>query len=152
MTEARVKSFCKNVSIDIGYFTGKEILPRSCKEGNKCLYLSKSQFCVIWKSEGVSLLKATEEVKNSELRSACLLNDIGNAYEKYFFQTKMEKQLNNVIITIWKLFLEIGKYHMVLVVILFQKYWQNMIEIWRMKRLKNIRVIVVMADCIRQMF
>ena len=55
--------------------------------------------CVIWKSESLSLLKATDEVKtNFELQAACLNYDFLNTYEKYiYFQTKLENQLIKVI-------------------------------------------------------
>ena len=65
MTEARVKSFCKEEGIDIGYSNGTESLPRSCKEWRKYLYLYKSLFYVIWRSEVVFSLKTTEELKKT---------------------------------------------------------------------------------------
>ena len=37
----------------------------------------------MWRSENVFLLKATEEVKRTfELQAACVIYDIGSAYEK----------------------------------------------------------------------
>ena len=83
MSDTRVESFCKKVGIDFGYFTGEEVLPRSCKERNKGRHLYESHFCVLWKNEYVSSLKATEEVKkNFELRAACLNYHTFNFYEK----------------------------------------------------------------------
>ena len=63
LNEAGVKSFFQNVGIGIGNFNGKEKLPRSYKERKTGHYLYLSFFCVTWKNEGVSLLKATEKVK-----------------------------------------------------------------------------------------
>ena len=71
--EDRIKRFCMKIVIEIGYFNGKNFLPTLCKERNKCLHLNKCQFIVIWKSESVSSLKTSEEVKtNFVLQAACL--------------------------------------------------------------------------------
>ena len=89
MNEARAKLFCKKVGIVIVNCIGKEILPRSCKERNKCVFLYKSQVCVIWKMEGAILLKATDDVReNIKFQEACLENDNAYTKENYlYFET-----------------------------------------------------------------
>ena len=60
----------------------------------------EKHFCVIWEREGVSLLKATEEVeKKFELQETYFNYDIVNAYENFlYYPIKIENQLNNLII------------------------------------------------------
>ena len=81
LNEAGVKAFFQNVGIGIGNFNGKEKLPRSYKERKTGHYLYLYFFCVTWKNEGVSLLKATEKVKKVELLAACFIYDNVDAYE-----------------------------------------------------------------------
>ena len=63
MTKARSQPFCIATNINIGYFNGKEVHPRSVTERNKALYSYNNHFCLIWTSDGVSFSKAIEELK-----------------------------------------------------------------------------------------
>ena len=62
MTLARTQPFAKKYGIEIGYFNGKEVMPRSVKERKKCLYLHNKHFCCIW---GDSLKRAVDELQTN---------------------------------------------------------------------------------------
>ena len=146
MTEARVETCCQKVGIDIGYFNGKEILSRSCKERSESLYLQKSHFCAICKKQRCVFTETTEETKkNFELQVACSNYDIVNPYERYVcfpIYIKYRKSTEYCNISQFRNFLkEMGQYHIKLAFILFQKQRENTIEIRQMNNLKNFRVI-----------
>ena len=99
---ARIQPFCKKYNIDIGIYkqNEKRILPRAITEKNKGLYLHNNHFCVIWVSEGINLLKATEEV---ELNFKYINNKVTDAnvnkFKEYKFDPKkIDSQLNNVLV------------------------------------------------------
>ena len=72
------------IRIDTGLVNVKKILHTQFKERNNCLHPNKSQICVIWESESVSLLKTSEEVKMYlVLQAASLDSDIVVAHENY---------------------------------------------------------------------
>ena len=61
MTKARFQPFCRANKINIGYFDGERVFPRSVTDRNNALYLFNNHFCLIWKSEGVSFNQAIQE-------------------------------------------------------------------------------------------
>ena len=65
MTKARIQPFCKANNINLGYFDGIRVSPRSVTDRNNALYLYNSHFCVIWKSEGVSFNQTIEELREN---------------------------------------------------------------------------------------
>ena len=65
MTKARLQPFCGANNINLGYFDGDGVFPRSVTNRNSALYLYNNQFCLIWKSEGVSFNQAIQELKNN---------------------------------------------------------------------------------------
>ena len=86
MTLARIQPFVKQYGIEIGYFNGKEVMPRSGKERRKCLYLQNNHFCCIW---GDSLKKATEEVEaNFKLVNNSVNSTNVNKHIEYNFKPK----------------------------------------------------------------
>ena len=99
-TQAKIQPFCKFANIDcIGYINGKEVLPMCLKQKNKFFYIHNIQFCVIFKSEGVSLKQAAEEVKsNFNYESRVAKNDNWKKVELYSFEPKkINNQLNIVL-------------------------------------------------------
>ena len=64
MTIARIQPFCRANNIDLGYFDGTRVFPRSVTERDKALYLYNNHFCLIWKSEGVSFNQTTKKLKD----------------------------------------------------------------------------------------
>ena len=63
MTKARIQPFCRANIINLGYFDGERVFPRSVTERNKALYLYNNRFGLIWKSEKVSFNQAVQEIK-----------------------------------------------------------------------------------------
>ena len=65
MTSARIQQCSRKLGIDLGYFNGKVIWPRSFNERNKALFSHNIHFCLIWKSEGVSFNQAIRKLKDN---------------------------------------------------------------------------------------
>ena len=65
MTKARFQPFCRANNINLGYYDGERIFPRSVTDRNNALYLYNSHFYLIWKSEGVNFSQATKELKGN---------------------------------------------------------------------------------------
>ena len=65
MTKARIQPFCRANISNSGYFDGTRNFPRSVTQRNIALFLYNNQFCLIWKSEGVSFNQAITEFKKS---------------------------------------------------------------------------------------
>ena len=64
MTEARTQPFCTANNINLGYYDGGRVFPRTVTDRNNALYLYIKHCCLIWKSEKVSFNQAIEELKN----------------------------------------------------------------------------------------
>ena len=64
MTKARIQPFCRANSINLGYFDGDGVYPRSVTIRNSALFLHNNHFCLIWKSENVSFNQAITELKD----------------------------------------------------------------------------------------
>ena len=64
MTKARVQPFCRANNINLGYYDGERVFPRSVTNRDNALFLYNNHFCLIWKSEGVSFKQSIKEVKN----------------------------------------------------------------------------------------
>ena len=58
MTKTRIQPICRAFNINLGYYDGERVSPRSVIERNKALYLYNSIFCLKWKSESVSFTQA----------------------------------------------------------------------------------------------
>ena len=65
MTKARIHPFCRINDINLGYYDGERVFPRSVTEKNNALFLYNNHFCLIWKSEGVSFNQAIKELKDN---------------------------------------------------------------------------------------
>ena len=100
MTKARIQSFCRANNINIGYFDGDGIYPRSITNRDIALYLYNNHFCLIWKSEGVSFNQAIRELKaNFKLVDNYITEENVNAYFKYeYIPKKIESHLTNFIV------------------------------------------------------
>ena len=65
MTKARLQPFCRANNINLGYFDGEGVFPRSVTERNNALYLFNNHFCLIWESENVSFNQNFTELKDN---------------------------------------------------------------------------------------
>ena len=68
MTKARTQPFCRANNIDLGYFEGDGVFPRSVSNRDSGLYLYNNQFCLMWKSQGVSFNQAIQELESNFIR------------------------------------------------------------------------------------
>ena len=57
MTPAKIQPFCRKHNINIGYFDGKEIWPRTITQRNTAVKIHNNNFCLIWKSKVLVLIK-----------------------------------------------------------------------------------------------
>ena len=64
MTKAKIQPFLVASNNNIGHFNGKKVYLRSVTERNKTLSSYINHFCLMWKSDGVSFQKTTEELKS----------------------------------------------------------------------------------------
>ena len=65
MTRCRIPEFCERYKIDIGLYdlNSGRILPRTVKQRNKCVYIHKNHYCVIWKKNKKDyLLNGVDEI------------------------------------------------------------------------------------------
>ena len=60
---ARIQPFCRANDINIGYFSGTRVIPRSVTDKNNALLLHNNHFSK-WKSERVGINQANKELKD----------------------------------------------------------------------------------------
>ena len=65
MITARIQPFCRAYNINLGYWDGTRVFPRSVTNRDSALFLYTNHFCLIWKSEGVSFNQAVRELKDN---------------------------------------------------------------------------------------
>ena len=100
MTKARIQPLCRANSINLGCFDGERDFPRSVTERNNDLFLYNSLFCLIWKSEGVSLNQAITELKNNlEIVDNYITEENVKSHFKYeLIPKKIDSHLTNFIV------------------------------------------------------
>ena len=93
-------NFCRANNINLGYFDGERVFPRSVTERKNALFLYNNHFCLIWKSERVSFNQAIKELKdNSKRVDNYITEENVNSHFKYeFIPKKIESQLTNFIV------------------------------------------------------
>ena len=63
MKTARIHPFCEKHNI--GCYDGFRVCPRTITGKNKALYLHKSHFCLLWKSQRIVFIKSIKELKST---------------------------------------------------------------------------------------
>ena len=95
MLLARRQPFVKKYGIEVGYFNGKDVMPRTVKERRKCLYLHNNHFSSIW---GHSLKKTVEELEaNFKLVSSYVKCNNINKCVGYNFKPKSIESQSNIV-------------------------------------------------------
>ena len=61
MTSARIQPFCRKCNVNIGCFDGTRINARNITERNTSLFIYNNQFCLLWKSNGISFNQVIED-------------------------------------------------------------------------------------------
>ena len=100
MTVARIQPCLKKLGINLGYYNGDRVFPRSVRNRDSALYLYNNHFCLIWKSQGVSLIQAIQELKNNfKIVDNYITDENVNSHFKYeFIPKKIESHLTNFIV------------------------------------------------------
>ena len=100
MTLARIQPCLKKLDIDLGYYNGDRVFPRTIIIRESALYLYNNHFCLIWKSPGKSFKDAIQELKNNfKIVDNYITEENVNAYFKYeFTPKKIESHLTNFIV------------------------------------------------------
>ena len=100
MTSARVQPFCRNHNIVIGCYDGFGVCPRNIAQRNIALKIHNNHFCLIWKSNGVSLDRAIKELKdNFRVVDSVISDKHVKSYIKYEYKPKkVQSQLTNMIV------------------------------------------------------
>ena len=99
MNMARIQPCLRKLGIDLGYYNGERVFPRTVANRDSALYLYSNHFCLIWKSLGVSFNQAIEELKNNfKLVDNYITEENVNSYFKYeFIPNKINSHLTNFI-------------------------------------------------------
>ena len=100
MTKARIQPCLRKLGIDLVYYNGERVFPRTVVNRDSALFLFNNHFCVIWKSENVSFKDAIGELKeNFKVVDNFITEEIVNSYFKYeFIPKKIVSHLTNVIV------------------------------------------------------
>ena len=100
MTKARIQPFCRQNNINLGYWDGERVFPRSVTNRDNALYLFNNHFCLIWKSEGKNFKDAIKELEdNFRIVNNYITDENVNSHFKYeFTPKKIESHLTNFIV------------------------------------------------------
>ena len=100
MTMARIQPCLKKLGIDLGYFNGERIYPRTVMNRDNAFYLYNNHFCLIWKSQNVSFNDAIKELKeNFKIVDNYITQENVNSHFKYeFIPKKIDSHLTNFIV------------------------------------------------------
>ena len=100
MTKARIQPFCKANNINLVYWDGERVFPKSVTSRDSALYLYNNQFCLIWKSQGGGFNQAIRELKkNFEIVDNYITDENVNSHFKYeFIPKKIDSHLTNFIV------------------------------------------------------
>ena len=100
MTKARIRPYYRANNINLGYYDGERVFPRSVTDRNNASFLYNNHFCLIWKSEGVSFIQAIRELKdNFKIVDNYITAENVNSHFKYeFTPKKVESHLTNFLV------------------------------------------------------
>ena len=100
MTKARIQPFCRANNINLGYFDGERVFPRSVTNRDSALYLYNNHFCVIWKIENFSINQAIIDLKdNFKIVDKYITEGNVKSHFKYEYKPKkIESHLTNFIV------------------------------------------------------
>ena len=95
MTMARIQSCLRKLGIDLGYYNGDRVFPRTVTNRDCALYFYNNHFCLIWKSEGVSYNQAVEELKDifKKVDNYITEENVNSHFKYVFIPKKIESHL-----------------------------------------------------------
>ena len=99
MTMARIQPGFRKLGVNLGYYNGKEIWPRTITERNLSLKFHNNHFCLIWKSENVSFNQTIKKLKDSfKIVDNYIIEENVKSHFEYIYQPKkIESDLTNSI-------------------------------------------------------
>ena len=97
---ARIQPCLRKLGIDLGYFNGERVFPRTVTNRDSDLYLDNIHSCLIWKSQNVSFNQAIRELKdNFKMVDNFITEENVNSHFKYeFIPKKIESHLTYFIV------------------------------------------------------
>ena len=100
MTKARIPPFWRANNINLGYFHGDGVYPRSVTNRDRALFIYNNHFCLIWKSEGVSFFRDVKELKDNFkiVDNYITEENVTSHFEYEFIPKKIESHLTNFIV------------------------------------------------------
>ena len=100
MTKARIQPFCRANNINLGYWDGNTVYPRSVTNRESALFLYNNHFCLIWKSENISFTQAIKELaENFKTVDNHITEENVNSHFRYEFNPKkIDSHLSNFIV------------------------------------------------------
>ena len=100
MIKARIQPCLRKLGIDLGYYNGDRVFPRTVTNRDSALYLCNNHFCLIWKSQGVSFNQANNEFKKIfEIVDNYISEENVTSHLKYeFIPKKIDSHLTNFIV------------------------------------------------------
>ena len=101
MTSARIQLFCTKYNINIGCFDGTRINPRNLTQRNTQLFINENHFCLIWKSQNISLYQVIKnELKpNFEVVNNVISDKHVKSFNKFEHNPKKVKSpLTNIVV------------------------------------------------------
>ena len=100
MTKSRVQPICRANNINLGYFDGDGVFPRSVTNRKSALFIYNNHFCLVWKSEGVSFIRAIKELKDIfKIVDNFITEENVNSHFEYIYRPKkIESHLTNFIV------------------------------------------------------
>ena len=99
LTKGRSQPFCRDNNINLGYYDGDRVFPRSVTNRNNSLFLNNNQFCFIWKSEGVSFNQDIQELKdNFKMVDNYITEENVKTHFEYIYINQRKQNLTWVIL------------------------------------------------------
>ena len=97
---ARIQPCLKKLGINLGYYNGERIFPRTVTNRDSAMYLYNNHYCLIWKTQGVSFNQAVQELKdNFKMVDNFITEENVNSHFRYeFIPKKIESHLSNFIV------------------------------------------------------
>ena len=100
ITKARIQPLWRANNINLGFYDGERVFPRSVTDRNNALFLYNNHFCSKWKSEGVSFKDAIKELKDNfkTVDNYITEEDFKSHFEYIYQPKKIQSHLTNIIV------------------------------------------------------
>ena len=84
--------------MNLGYWEGINVFPRSVTDRDNALFLYNNHFCLIWKSDGVSFNQAIKELKdNFKIIDIFITEENVKSHFEYIYTPKKQSHLTTFI-------------------------------------------------------